>query len=308
MIRRSRPSAVSIALFAAAFALWLLAPAAATGDVRNQPPASRAATGLQIHLGRAALASAARRCARWATNAGFSNDGYLAGGLVTAVAVALAESGCNPGACFDDTRHRSCSRFSERRRDSVDRGAWQLNSKSWRSISNRCAFSGQCAANAAYAKPSAVGTFFARWTQYSTDAFAHYLWAAERAVSRLRQGTVASALAGSCLGYPRDRPGVVARLVNCGSRAGQLWRLVGSALHTMRGLCLTATARHRSAIVRLARCRRSRMQAWRTTRLAQLYNPGARRCLDDRSGGDKPGLILTASACSTTRQETWFRP
>src|ERR1700722_5674876 len=208
VIGRSRPSAATLVLLAGACALCLFAPAAATGEVAaGQPPPSRPGTGLTGHITGAALATAAGRGARWAANAGFSDDGYLAGGLVTAVAVALAESGCTPAACFDDTRSRACSEAAMRRADSIDRGAWQLNSKAWRSISNRCAFDGPCAARAAYMKISSVGTFFARWTQYATDAFAHYLWAAQGAVSGLRAGTVTSALAGSCLGYPRDRRG-----------------------------------------------------------------------------------------------------
>jgi Ricin-type beta-trefoil lectin domain/Lysozyme like domain len=309
VIRRSRPSAASVALSAGAIASCLLAPASATGEVAAQPPASRPPAGLTVQLTGVALASAASRCAQWATNSGFSNDGYLSGGLVTAVAVALAESGCSAGACFDDTRHRACSRFHLRRRDSIDRGAWQLNSKAWPSVSDRCAFSGPCAAAAAYATISAVGTFFARWTQYATDAYAHYLWPAQRAVSGLRHGTVTSALAGSCLGYPRDRRGVAARLENCGSAAGQTWHLIGSALHTPRGLCLSATATRRAAVVRLARCsRRSRLQQWRPTARHQLYNTASHRCLNDPGGGDKPGLLLTTSACRITRPETWFRP
>jgi hypothetical protein len=306
MIRRFRPSAVAILLFAGALAAGLAVPAAATGEV--QPPASQPVNGLQIHLSPAALAAAAGHCARWASDAGFSDDGYLTGGLTTAVAIALAESGCSPRACWDDTRRRPCSASTLRARDSVDRGAWQLNSKSWRSISNRCAFSGACAAHMAYQRVSEVGTFFAPWTTYYTDVFPHYLWAAQQSVNGLRTGTVTSALAGSCLGYPRDRSGIVARLENCGSRAGQTWHVVGSDLHTPAGLCLTATARHRSAIVRLARCTRSGLEQWRPTARHQLYNPAARRCLSDPSGGDTSGLLITATTCSTSRQETWFRP
>src|ERR1700733_8315388 len=107
VIGRSRPSAATLVLSASACALCLFAPAAATGEVSagqppasqppaTQPPASQPATGLTVHIARAALATAAGRCARWAANAGFSNDGYLAGGLVTAVAGALAGSGCPP--------------------------------------------------------------------------------------------------------------------------------------------------------------------------------------------------------------------
>jgi hypothetical protein len=306
MIRRFRPSAVTVLLFAGAFAACMIVPAAATGEARA--PASRPVNGLQIHLSGAALAAAAWHCARWASDAGFSNDGYLTGGLTIAVAVALAESGCSPRACWDDTRSRPCSEHTERARDSVDRGAWQLNSRAWRSVSNRCAFSGPCAADMAYLRISAVGTFFAPWTTYSEDIYAHYLWAAQQAVNGLQIGTVTSALAGSCLGYPRDRTGIVARLENCGTAAGQTWRVVGSALHTPAGLCLAATARRRPAIVRLARCSRSRLEQWRTTQRHQLYNPAARRCLSDPSGGDRPGVLVTATTCATSRQETWFRP
>ena len=324
VIRRYRPSATSLALFAACLVLCALATVAATGvatgaatgeatgaaaTVGGPPPAARPATGLAVHMTAAAQASAATRCAHWATAAGFANDGYLSGSLVTAVAVSLAESGCTPGACFDDTRRRACTEQAMRRKDSVDRGAWQLNSKAWGSISDQCAFSGPCAARAAYLTISSDGTFFARWTQYATDAYAHYLWPAQRAVSALRSGTVASALAGSCLGYPRDRRGTAARLANCSEGGGQTWHVVGPALHTQRGLCLSATATRRSAVVKLARCnRRSKLQQWRPTRLHQLYNPGAHRCLDDPSGGDKPGLILTAGACRAARPQTWFKP
>jgi Lysozyme like domain/Ricin-type beta-trefoil lectin domain len=315
VIRRFLPSAVTIVLSAATAAICLAAPAGA--EPAGSPPAAAAAaaapavqprSGLQIHLSPASLAAAAGRCARWATNAGFANDGYTSGGLTTAIAIALAESGCSPRACFDDSRHRSCTERSERRSDSVDRGAWQINSRSFRSVSNRCAFSGQCAADAAYTKVSAVGTYFGRWTTYSIDAFAAYLWAAQRAVSALRRGTVTSALAGSCLGYPADRRGQVARLENCGTPAHEIWRVKGSTLRTSGGLCLAATSRRRSAVVRLARCSRSKFEAWQGRSDAELYNAGAHRCLSDRTGADRPGLALTATACSVSRHEAWFRP
>jgi Ricin-type beta-trefoil lectin domain/Lysozyme like domain len=333
VIRRYRPSATSFALSAACLALCALATGAATraatgavtGAVARAvtgpaardaataagwpPPSARPATGLVVHMTAAAQASAATRCARWATAAGFANDGYLSGSLVTAVAISLAESGCTPGACFDDTRREPCTEQAIRRQDSVDRGAWQLNSKAWASISDQCAFSGPCAARAAYLTISSDGTFFARWTQYATDAYAHYVWPAQRAVSALRSGTVASALAGSCLGYPRDQRGTAARLANCSEGGSQTWYVVGSALHTQRGLCLSAAATGSAAAVTLARCNRgSKLQQWRPTRFHQLYNPGAHRCLDDPTGGDTPGLLLTADKCATTRPQTWFKP
>ena len=89
VIRRYRPSAASLALFATGLALCLLATIAATGvateaattaagGTAGQPPAAQPATGLGVvHLTAAAQATAAARCARWATAAGFANDGYL---------------------------------------------------------------------------------------------------------------------------------------------------------------------------------------------------------------------------------------
>jgi ricin-type beta-trefoil lectin protein/lysozyme-like protein len=311
--RHFRPSRASVVLSVAALAAGLLTPAAATGEEQarrgSPPPAfSPGPDGLEVHLAGAALAAAARRCAVWATNAGFSNDGYDAGGLTIVVAIALAESGCTLAACFDNTRHRSCRPGSVRRADSVDRGPWQINSKAWPQVSNGCAFSGPCAAAAAYSLVSAVGTFFAPWTEYSLDNYAPFLWPAQQAVNRLRSGTVTSALAGSCLGYPHDSPGALARLENCGWRAAEVWRMVGSTLHTAAGLCLSAMSYRFAAAVGLARCRRhSPLQQWHSTRLAQLYNPASRRCLSDPSGGDTSGLELAAAACSASRRETWFR-
>jgi hypothetical protein len=320
---RILPSAGACILLAAgAVAMYLTAPASATGapppasnppfDTAGRIPAGPVgrgpADGLDINLTGASLTSAARRCARWATSAGFANDGYMAGSLTTAVAVALAESGCSQGACFDDTRLRPCTESSERRRDSVDRGAWQLNSKSFGYVRNSCAFSGQCAADAAYADVSAVGTFFARWTSYSVDEYARYLWPAQQAVTALRSGTVASAVIGSCLGYHADRRGARARLANCGAPGGETWHLVGSTLRTHAGLCLAAASRRKGAPVVLSRCSHSHLQQWQARRGDLLYNRGAGKCLSDPSGGDRPGLALSVEGCGVSQREGWFRP
>jgi len=57
------------------------APARATALTQHVP---------RIGLAGTALATAARRCAAWAADAGFPNNGYLAGSLTTSVAIALA--------------------------------------------------------------------------------------------------------------------------------------------------------------------------------------------------------------------------
>jgi hypothetical protein len=316
--RRSLPSVATTVLLAGAASLCLSAAAAASGGPQTATAQHTAnpgrtgpgvhADGLQVHLTGASLTTAASRCARWAANAGFANNGYLAGSLTTAVAVALTESGCSTTACWDDTRHQTCSPRSVRRRDSVDRGAWQLNSKAWGSIPNSCAFSGQCAADAAYAQVSAFGTFFAPWTSYSIDLYAGMLWAAQKAVNALRQGKIASAVTGSCVGYPADRRGALVRLANCNSRVHQIWRIVGRTLRTPARLCLTATSRRRSAPVRLGRCTHTGLQEWQPRGGALLYNLGAHRCLADPGGRDIAGTVLATARCAVTRGEGWFRP
>ncbi len=266
-----------------------------------------------MHLTGPALTAAADRCAAWASDAGFANNGYMAGSLTTAVAVALAESGCNPAACHDNTHPATaCSEQHEPAGDSLDRGAWQLNNQVKPIFPDSCAYNGPCSAGAAYGTVSQDGTYFALWVQYSNDHFAGDLWPAQQAVSALRQGTVASAVTGSCLGYSADRRGKKAELANCGTSLSRIWRLVGSTLRTPANLCVAATSRSRSAPVELAKCTGSSLQAWTTRPGAQLYNAGAHRCLDDpvliSNGGDKPGIVLVAASCNGSQGEGWFKP
>jgi hypothetical protein len=300
----------------------LLAGPAAAGQPPGQPPGqalgqaaqsrqeqpAASAGGLQVSMSGAALAAAAARCAAWATDAGFANNGYMAGSLTTAVTVALAESGCDPAACYDNTTARSCREQSQKPGDSVDRGAWQLNSRVTSAVPNSCAYSGPCAARAAYYPVSQDGTYFARWLTYGTDDYAHYLWPAQRAVNALRGGTVASAMTGSCAGYPDDAAGGLARLENCGSSRGEIWRLAGLTLRTSAGLCLSATSRDASAPVEVARCDRGALQQWRQTAGAQLYNPGSRRCLTDPGSAVKPGAVLVTARCTAHQNDAWFKP
>lgn len=267
---------------------------------------------MQVHLTGAALTTAADQCAAWATDGGFANNGYMAGSLTTAVAVALAESGCNPAACHDNTKGTACTQKTETKADNLDRGAWQLNNKTADAVPDSCAYSGSCAAKDAYKNVSALGTYFARWVQYSTDNYASNLWAAQVAVNALRQGTVASTVNGSCLGYPLDRRGSKVRLANCGSSTPQIWKLAGSTLRTSGGLCLTATSRSHAAAIEVSRCTGSSMQAWQARPGAQLYNAGAHRCLSDpvlvSKGGSKPGIVLETATCNNTQGEGWFKP
>jgi hypothetical protein len=288
-LRRSLLSALTVVTLAGGGAAWLSAPATAASH-----PSAHAArpSGFQpaVRLSGAALVTAADHCAAWAADAGFTNNGYGSGSLTTAVAVALAESGCNPAACHDNTTGQACTRSTETPGDSIDRGAWQLNNQTSDAVSDSCAYSGPCAATDAYVSVSVLGTYFQRWVQY----------------------TVGSTVNGSCLAYPLDRRGAKVRTANCGTSAPKVWKLAGSTVRTSAGLCLTATSRSRTAAIELARCTRSSLQSWQQRAAGQLYNAGARRCLSDQTpvadGGAAPGLPLYTAACTATQGNGWFLP
>ncbi len=260
-------------------------------------------------MSRASLADAAASCASWASNAGFANNGYLGGSLTTAVAVALAESRCDPTACWDSTRVRACTQSTENAGDSVDRGAWQLSNKGSSAVSDSCAYRGQCSADSAYATFSLYGTYFDWWSRYRSDGYASYLWPAQRAVNALHQGTVTSALIGSCLGYPSDQRGALVELENCGTAAAdQMWTVRGSTLRTEGGLCLSATAMHRSAPLAVRTCDQSTLQAWLLRSGDTLRNAGSGLCLNDPGASTSPGLVLDDAPCELAQNQAWFRP
>jgi hypothetical protein len=308
MLIRPRVLAASLACAAVAASIALTAAAQGAAAGTTARPHQAHATGFRPPvLSGTALVTAAGHCAAWAANAGFANNGYLAGSLTTAVAVALAESGCDPAACFDNTTGKNCTPPGPPA-DSVDRGAWQLNSKVPGATSDKCAFNGPCSATAAYRVESQDGTFFAAWVRYQTDDYAGFLPAAQAAVNALRAGTVTSGEIGSCLGYPRDRANAKVILQNCGSAAAdQIWRVSGGVIRTGGGLCLTAGSRHPAAVL-LGRCGRSPLQRWLAHGDDSLYSQGARRCLTDPRGADKPGAVIGLAGCTGARDQTWWLP
>ena len=119
-------------------------------------------------------ASAADLCAKTAATAGFIDRA-----LITAVAIGLAESGCNPKATGADRPTRGCSHGS------TDRGLWQINNCYHSEVSDRCAYDSQCNADAAYAI-SHGGRSFSQWVTYNNGRHRAYLDQARAAVKRLR--------------------------------------------------------------------------------------------------------------------------
>jgi hypothetical protein len=116
--------------------------------------------------------TAAQACGIVAAKAGFSYarsvDGYPQ--MVVAVAVAMAESSCNPGASY--TNSNGC----------VDRGLWQVDNCAWPNVSNTCAYQAQCNADAAYSI-SAEGTDWTPWSTFNAGVWRDYISDADAAVS-----------------------------------------------------------------------------------------------------------------------------
>src|SRR5690242_6778975 len=88
--------------------------------------------GLTHPLSPAQAATGAQLCAQVADNAGFNG-----GNLITAVAVGLAESGCNPSAQNHNGPTRGCPNGS------TDRGLWQINDCYHPNVTNACAYNAQ---------------------------------------------------------------------------------------------------------------------------------------------------------------------
>jgi hypothetical protein len=117
-------------------------------------------------------ATAGQACAAAAAKAGFSYTRSVAGypQMVVAVAVAMAESSCNPNARLVNTN--GC----------VDRGLWQIDNCAWPNVSDTCAYQSQCNADAAY-NISGDGTNWAPWSTFESGVWRNYISSADSAVS-----------------------------------------------------------------------------------------------------------------------------
>jgi hypothetical protein len=120
----------------------------------------------------AALASSgADLCAQVGYNAGFRGNG-----LLIAVEVGMAESGC------------VASKTSPPNSDgTVDRGLWQINSVAHREVSNSCAYDAQCNADAAY-QISSGGSSWSQWSTYNDGSYRNFATVSQAAITRLNVG------------------------------------------------------------------------------------------------------------------------
>jgi hypothetical protein len=157
---------------AAVSAMLLVTPAAASAS--DQPPAS-----IGSGLGSTTTAdnTAAQVCGIVALKAGFGYKSTVAGypQIVVAVAVALAESSCNPTAKGSNGPTSGCPNGS------VDRGLWQINSCYHSEVSDACAYQIQCNANAAF-NISSGGTNWSPWSTYNSGAWRSHIDTAKAAV------------------------------------------------------------------------------------------------------------------------------
>ncbi|MFI9450804.1 FG-GAP-like repeat-containing protein [Amycolatopsis sp. NPDC052450] len=102
-------------------------------------------------------------CVTVGRNAGFTGENF-----VTAVAVAMAESRCDPLA-------RGVNEGS------VDRGLWQINDFYHPEVSDACAYDAQCNANAAY-RISESGNDWTQWATYNSGSYRQFLDEARAAI------------------------------------------------------------------------------------------------------------------------------
>jgi peptidoglycan hydrolase-like protein with peptidoglycan-binding domain len=112
-------------------------------------------------------------CARVGYDAGFRGER-----LVTAVAVALAESSCRPSASNTNGPTAGCPNGS------TDRGLWQINNCYHPSVTNTCAYNAACNARAAYSISSS-GSNWQPWSTYNSGRYRSFLTQARAAVNRL---------------------------------------------------------------------------------------------------------------------------
>lgn len=105
------------------------------------------------------------------------NAGFAGNDLVTAVAVALAESGGNPNALGDTMIGSGTGSF----------GLWQINADAHPEYGPDFTqlYDPQTNANAAYAVYSAAGDSFTPWTTFKTGSYSGYVASVEAGIATL---------------------------------------------------------------------------------------------------------------------------
>lgn len=207
--------------------LLALAPALLAGPVPARAAAEHAdgthrTARIPVLPGSAAARAATVMCAKVAAKAGFSFDQTVATRrgpqpqIVVAIAVAMAESGCTPGATNVTTS------------GSVDRGLWQINSRYHPDVSDRCSFQIQCNANAGW-RISGHGTRWSPWSAFNSGAWAPYLADARAAISGGFTFLLGDEGARTCLDADGTASGIGQSSCDPGDHHQQ-WTVVSSAV------------------------------------------------------------------------------
>jgi Ricin-type beta-trefoil lectin domain/Lysozyme like domain len=288
---------------------------AASGPTGNRPPLI-APLAVPAPRSAATVASASATCAQYAARAGWANNGYFAGDLVTATAVCIAESAGDPKVYVCDQNGKVVGQGEYVRGQpikcpvgttSYDRGLWQLNSQTAASTTDQCAFDPVCNAKVSYLA-SSRGTSFIPWSSYDQNTYAKYIDAAQRAVTRLTIGAVTSAELGECL-QAKSVSGAKVVIANCGSGGAiQRWTVAGGKLRS-GSLCaaISSTSAASPGIV-LRRCASQKTQQWTVAGRYELRNAASGKCLTDPNSSLTAGTQVTATGCVNAKNQTWWLP
>lgn len=274
----------------------------------------RPASGVRPLSG-AQVRAAAATCARYAIRAGFANNGYYSGDLVTAAAVCVAESGGDPTIYACDANGVTVGQGHyvagkpikcPAGTTSYDRGLWQFNNVYAPKVSNSCAFSAVCNADQAY-KYSRYGTDFSPWASYDQDIYARpFIDLVQAAVNSINRGTVTSAMLGECLGNMRSAANTPVVIAACGTASPkEVWTRSGLTIKT-NSACLAVLTPKGTPHVVLRWCDGLRWQDWRLAGRDELRNVASGKCLTDPNGSLTTGTRLVAAPCANAKDQTWW--
>jgi hypothetical protein len=265
----------------------------------------------------AAIRFAAQNCVRFATMAGWPNNGYYGGDLVTAAAICVAESKgdpklitCDPGLQSGDSPGFTCPGGTT----SEDRGLWQLNNGVADPATDLCAFNPVCNADFAYytgdsSDPASLrGLDFAPWASYDTAEYNVFIDTVQAAVTRLSGGTVTSALLGECLVPAKSKVNSNVVIANCGTGAiVQLWSVGGDRLRSGSVCAAIGSAGSDPGVV-LRRCASNPRQLWVAYGRDELRNAADGKCLTDPGSSLTAGTQVVVTACVNAKDQTWWLP
>jgi hypothetical protein len=328
---------VKLVAAVAAAGVAIAVPAYASGTPGGNPAGSRPADAAPARLSSAQpepvliapltgisprtaaqAATASSTCVRYATRAGWANNGYFAGDLVTAAAICVAESTGDPKLYVCDNAKGQIIGHGDFVQGqpvkcpagtvSYDRGLWQLNSVAASGTSDQCAFNPVCNAGAAYLA-SQRGTSFFPWASYDQDTYAKDIDPAQTAVTKLTSGTVTSAELGECLVRAKQAVGGKVVIANCGSgAASQQWTVSGGKLRS-GSLCATisSTSATSPGIV-LRQCASQKIQQWSVAGRNELRNAFDGKCLTDPNSSLTAGIQVNVTSCANAKNQTWWLP